>query len=290
MARGFADETRIFLSTLPASDRERRLALHVVLGFVAVFAAFSPFATMPLGEVWAFIPIYEAALVIINVITAGLLYGQFSFLGSRALLVLASGYLFTAFITIAHALTFPGLFAPGGLLGAGPQSTAWLYMLWHGGFPLFVIAYALLKEETVDPLVVHNRSRAVILGSAAAVLALVCGLTLLATEGHDHLPALMVGHGYGPSMTGVVSGVEILSLIALVVLWRRGGPPTVLDVWLMVVMSVWLLDVTLSATINAGRFDVGFYAGRIYGLLAATFVLMVLLIEASMLYARLARP
>jgi len=31
-------------------------------------------------------------------------------------------------LTIVHALTFPGLFAPAGLLGAGPQSTAWLYM------------------------------------------------------------------------------------------------------------------------------------------------------------------
>lgn len=59
---------------------------------------------------------------------------------SRALLVLAAGYLFSALMAIAHALSFPGLFAPGGLLGAGGQTTAWLYFLWHGGFPLFVIA------------------------------------------------------------------------------------------------------------------------------------------------------
>ena len=30
--------------------------------------------------------------------------------------------------------------APAGLLGAGPQSTAWLYMFWHGGFPVAVAA------------------------------------------------------------------------------------------------------------------------------------------------------
>jgi len=46
-----------------------------------------------------------------------------------------------------HALTFPGPFAPSGLLGAGPQSTAWLYMCWHGGFPVFVVAYALCKQN-----------------------------------------------------------------------------------------------------------------------------------------------
>jgi hypothetical protein len=36
-----------------------------------------------------------------------------------------------------------------GLLGAGLQTTVWLYILWHGGFPLFVIVCALLKEA--DP-------------------------------------------------------------------------------------------------------------------------------------------
>ena len=36
---------------------------------------------------------------------------------SRALLALASGYLFTALIVIPHVLTFPGAFSPTGLLG-----------------------------------------------------------------------------------------------------------------------------------------------------------------------------
>ncbi len=41
------------------------------------------------------------------------------------------------------ARPFPDCSRRPGLLGAGPQSTAWLYMFWHGGFPLLVIAYAL---------------------------------------------------------------------------------------------------------------------------------------------------
>jgi PAS domain S-box-containing protein len=47
--------------------------------------------------------------------------------------------------------------------------------------------------------------------------------------------------------------------------------------------------VGLSAVLNAGRFDVGFYAGRIYGLLAATFVLSILLLDTAALYAQLVR-
>jgi signal transduction histidine kinase len=62
----------------------------------------------------------------------------------------------------------------------------------------------------------------------------------------------------------------------------------VLDVWLMVVMCAWLFDVGLSAALNNGRYDLGFYAGRIYVLLGASFVLAVMLVETTRLYSRLA--
>ena len=112
-------------------------------------------------------------------------------------------------------------------------------------------------------------------------------LTFLATAGQQSLPAIMQGNRYTPAMIGVVSSVWVLSLVALVVLWRR-RPHTVLDLWLMVVMCAWVFDVALSAVFNAGRFDLGFYAGRIYGLLASSFVLLVLLLENGTLYGRLA--
>ncbi len=286
MARELTDERPIFLSTLPAGARERRLALVVVAVSAAIFVAAAPFAKVPLTPVWAFIPVYESALVVNDLVTAVLLFGQFGFLRSRALLVLASGYLFTAFITVAHALTFPGLFAPTGLLGAGPQSTAWLYLFWHGCFPILVVAYALLKDRGRETNQTRSRAGIAIAFSIAAVLVVVCGLTLLATMGQESLPAIMQGNRYTPTAIGVISSVWALSVVALVFLWQR-RPHTVLDVWLMVVLCAWIFDIALSAVLNAGRFDLGFYAGRIYGLLAASFVLMMLLIENSMLYGRL---
>jgi signal transduction histidine kinase len=290
MPSELTDERRVFLSTLPAGRGERRLALAAVVVSVAVFLAAAPFAKVPLAQIGAFIPIYESALVINDLITAVLLLGQFSILRSRALLVLASGYLLTAFMAVSHALTFPGLFSPTGLLGAGPQSTAWLYMFWHASFPLFVIAYALLKGEARDLPGTSGPARAptgiAVLSSVAALLLAACGLTLLATAGQDALPTIMRGNQYTPSMITVVSSVWVSSLIALAVLWRR-RPHSVLDLWLMVVMCAWIFDIALSAVLNAGRFDLGFYAGRIYGLLAASFVLIALLLENSMLYARL---
>ena len=45
----------------------------------------------------------------------------------------------TAFLVIPHALTFPGVFAPDGLLGAGLQTTPWLNEFWFLGLPSAVI-------------------------------------------------------------------------------------------------------------------------------------------------------
>jgi signal transduction histidine kinase len=235
----------------------------------------------------AFIPIYESWLVILDLITAVLLFGQFAIVRERSLYLLACGYLFTAFTAVAHALTFPGLFSPTGLLGAGPQSTAWLYMFWHAGFPLLVVAYGALGDDARRLPFGRGAGITVLAGVVGAALA-VCSLTLLATGGASALPEIMEGNRYTPAMFVVVSCVWALSVAAVVVLWRK-RPHSVLDLWLMVVMCAWVFDIALSALLNAGRFDLGFYAGRIYGLLAASFLLAVLLLENGMLYAKLAQ-
>jgi signal transduction histidine kinase len=56
----------------------------------------------------------------------------------------------------------------------------------------------------------------------------------------------------------------------------------------MVTLCAWIFDIALASVLNAGRYDLGWYAGRIYGLLAASFVLLVLLLENSVLHAKVA--
>jgi signal transduction histidine kinase/CheY-like chemotaxis protein len=280
-------QSSAILATALASRQERKLAQAVGLVSLLLFAAATPWARLPLTQVWAFIPIYESALILVDLITVVLLFGQFWITRSWALLVLASAYLFTASATVAHALTFPGLFAPSGLLGAGPQSTAWIYMFWHGGFPLFVVAYVLLRGSRFKP--VRSRDR-VLAAAAASTMALgaAVAVALFATAGQDLLPSIMQGNRYTPTMIVVVSSVWLASLVALALLLVRRRPYTVLDLWLAVTLSAWLFDIALAAVLNAGRFDLGFYTGRVYGLLAASFVLVRLLLDNSALYARLA--
>jgi len=281
------DERNIFLSTMPASRRDRTAALAVICVSAVLFACAVPFARMPLTPVPAFVASYQSALAINDVITAVLLFSQFAISRSRALLLLASGYMFTAAAAIVHALTFPGLFAPGGLLGAGPQTTVWLYMIWHGGFPLLVLGYSLLKAKD-NGTRIQGSTGAAIVASVVAVIVATAASTWVVTAQHDHLPILLGGGHYTPVMLGVVSAVWCLSLAALVALWIC-KPHSILDVWLMVVMCAWLFDIALSAMLNEARFDVGFYLGRIYGLCAASFVLAVLLVDNVGLQAKLAR-
>jgi PAS domain S-box-containing protein len=271
---------------LPATQSDRAAASAVVGVSAILFALAVPFAGTPLTPVPAFVASYQAALAVSDIITAVLLLSQFAVTRSRALLWLSSGYLFTAAAAVVHALTFPDLFAPNGLLGSGPQTTVWLYMIWHGGFPLFVLAYVWLKEaDGGTPVKVPAKNA--IVGSVLAVVAATAVFALIVTGGHDLLPVLLSQGHYTPIMIGVVSVVWSLSFAALIALWFR-KPHTVIDVWLMVVMCAWLFDIALSAIVNVARFDLGFYAGRIYGLLAANFVLAVLLVENVGLQARMA--
>jgi len=275
-----------FLSTFPARRGERRLALGAVLLSTLVFLAAAPFAKRPLPPVDAFLPIYQSALVIVDVITAVLLYGQFAILRSRALLVLASAFLFSSLMAVAHALSFPGLFSNTGLF-AGPQTTAWLYFIWHGGFPLLVMGYALLAARDKDAAAPRGGAwREILLGAGAAAAA-VCAFMLLTTAGHDLLPVIMKGNSDASAKVVVASLTWLLSVAALPIMWRR-RPHTVLDLWLMVAVFVWIFDSALAAVLNHARFDLGWYAGRAYGLLASSFVLAVLLLENGRLYAFLA--
>jgi PAS domain S-box-containing protein len=284
--REVVDEA-LFPSTASPGQSDLRIAVAAVLVSAAFFFAAVPFARHPLPPLWAFIPAYESALVLSDLVTAVLLFAQFSILRSRALLVLACAYLFTAFIVVAHALTFPGVFSTTGLLGAGPQSTAWLYMFWHGGFPLVVIAYALLKDDGSRSRVADWPVRPVVLVGIGAAFTVAAGLTVLATGGQALLPPMLDGNSFTTAMRVVVTIVWTLSFVALAVLWTRPRR-SVIDLWLMVVMCAWLFDIALSAVLNASRFDLGWYAGRIYGLMAATFVLVVLLVTTARLYGRLA--
>jgi diguanylate cyclase (GGDEF)-like protein len=259
----------------------------IALLSMLVFLIAAPFAKIPLPQVPAFIPVYESALILNDLITSVLLFGQCLIARSRALGALASGYLYTSAIALLHMLSFPGLFSPTGLLNAGPQSTAWIYMFWHAGFPFFVIAYALLKDRKQARMMGNSVGAGRLMFIVGAVLCLAAAMVGLATAGEHLLPEIIQSNHYTPAMRWVAGSTWGCCLLALAVLYRQKSRSTI-DLWLMVVLCVWICDVALSAVFNGGRYDLGFYIGRFYGLCAASFVLLLLLVENTFLHSRLA--
>ena len=124
------------------------------------------------------------------------------------------------------------------------------------------------------------------MSAAAGAVAVVLVLTFFVTAGHQLLPRIVYGGGYTTAMMAESIPVWLFSLVALAILGSR-PPYSILDLWLMVVLCAWVFGIALSSVINAGPFDIGFYAGRLYDLFAASVVPIVFLVEAAHLYGRL---
>jgi signal transduction histidine kinase len=279
-------EPNYLLATLPPTAGQRRLAYIIAIILLLVFVLAALFKDIQLPRVDAFIPSLQTAILFNDLITAALLYSQFIIVGYLALLILAGGYLFSALMVIPYTLTFPGVFAPTGLLGAGLQSTAWLYFFWHIGLPLSVIAYALLKgiDQGVS---LRRRANAAVL-SIPIVIAMVIGVALLCTVGDFLLPKIMLDSvRVNLNVRTWYGGVlQLVSIIALVILFLRRR--SVLGLWLSVMSFAWVLELLLGTTFVTARFSVGWYGSRIFALAAAVTVLIVLLSETTTLYAHLA--
>jgi signal transduction histidine kinase len=283
-------QPQFLLATLPPSRGQIRLALGIAVALLVVFLIAAPFATIQLQRVDGFVPAYQSIYAVNDLITSALIFAQFTIVRRWALFALAMGFLYTALIAIAHGLNFPGAVAPTGLFGAGVQTTAWLYNFWKAGLPLAVILYSLLKDDDRATSASQRSPGFIIFSGVAVVIALVGGLTWSAIAGEQLLPSLLRGDAlrYNEGTLRLVAVLQLLLCIgALLFLWFRRN--CVLDLWLVVLSFTLLLEVTMSSLLAGGRFDIGWYTSRVFGLAASIVVLIVLLSETTTLYANLAR-
>ncbi|UEM19754.1 MASE4 domain-containing protein [Skermanella mucosa] len=276
------------LSTSPPTRNQERLAVCVLAVLVAELLVTAPFARIPLPGTEILLPAYGAAILLIELITSALLLALFSVQHSRAVLVLAIGYLFSGLMVVPWMLTFPGVFEALGL-DAGLQVTASIAALRRLGFPLFVLAYALLKDGPASEPRFHGSVPLAIVGSVAGAFAAAGMLTWFILANDDSLPNFMRN---ARNVTGLWSYIPAMAiflyLTALAVLFARRR--SVLDLWLMVVLCTLLIEIILLSYVSAGiRLSVGWWGGRSYGLASASMVLLVLLSESTTLYARVAR-
>lgn len=284
---GRRDEHVLLLSTSPPNKRQKLFAAGVIAFLLGAMLLVAPFARSELESTEILVPAYAAAVFTNELITAALLLSLFAILRSLAILVLATGYLFSGFMVVPWALTFPGVLAQLGVADAGHQTTASIAALRRIGFPLCVLAYAMLRgSKEVRP---GKPVPGLIAGCVASVAVTVIAVTWTIFENQDLLPPFMEDSRRITNLWFYVPGVTfVLYALLAVLLWPSGR--SVLDLWLLVVICALAIDLLLLSFVSSGlRLSVGWWAGRLYSLTAASVVLIVLLAEAASLAVRLAR-
>ena len=256
-----------------------------MLGILLVGVICLPFAKVPLPALPEFNVFYVAGVIFGDVATATLLYAQFGASGRSPLLVLGSAYLFTATLVIPHLLYFSELSPQTGWFAEAPQTAAYLWHAWHLAFPFAALAYAaMVRIEGPRPLRHRTRSIWLAVGSVLSAAVLV---VLLVTAFESRLPELHNGRTWNPItfQLGWVMGIATVAALCATLSLRKRRDA--LNLWLSVALAAFLVDIVLNM-FALQRFAFGWYAGRVSGLLAASFLFVMLLRETGSLYIALA--
>lgn len=277
----------IVVPSLPATARQRRVALIVVAVLTIASALVAPVAQIQVGRIDAFVPVLQTVMAAADLLTATLLSAQYRIQPDRALLAVIAGYIFSGAMAFLQTLSFPGGYAPGGVIGDGYNTPAWFFVLWHTMFPLSILAYSLLKDMPSSSIP-GEKSGAALAMTLAAVFLAICALTWIVTSKVTDLPSFYTGSVTLQTRFGNQINVALWSLGALTlsVLFLRRR--TILDLWLMLTLFAWMPNFLVAAVASSVRFSLGWYAARGFALIASCTLLCVLLAETSMLYSVLA--
>lgn len=270
------------IATAIAEAGERRVAFGIGAALVALFAAMLPVSTLPLPEVSAFIPAVFSAASLAQVLTAILFFVQWRITGLAQLALLALAFGTAALTGTAWVITFPNVFSPGGLLGAGPHTSGWLFVLEQFAFGALIIAFAML-DRFPRPI---SRANMRIVGVLVFGVVL-AGIAGCIGFGHS-LPATSVGRTLTPIWTGVLVPFLVGEYVVVLAVIASTGIRTVAHVWVFVVCACTLLEVFSSGSIAAERFTLGWYSGRFEHLVSASLLLCVFFVKINELLVRLA--
>ncbi len=279
---GYPGGSASSLADAPAT--QGRPYLIAILALALVGTALLPFAQVELQAVPEFNVLYVTVVILGDLTTSVLLFGQFRASGRLPMLILAGAYLFTGSIVVPHLLYFSEIAPKYGWFAKAPQTAAWLWHVWHIGFPLAVLAFIASEHFFGDRIV--RRRAAASWAAAAAVLGLVLAVTLTATAFEGSLPLLHDGRNWNPitfQLGWLMGGLTAAALVGVLAL---AGDRRVIHLWLAVALVAFLFDI-IPNMLALKRFAFGWYAGRISGILAATFLLTMLIREINALYGQL---
>lgn len=264
-----------------ATRRQAMFAGAIALLILLTLAVAAPRAGLQWPAINPFMPMCALTVFTTASIAAFLLGAQFTVTRQPMLGALGGAYAFTALAVALQLLMFPGVFSPTGLFGARPTSAAWMWVFWHGGFPLFVILAVCMRDRLSRDAIAAARVglwAGLLIGGPVVVGVLLCSVAVLT----NLPPPLHASNGNNP----VAVVLWAINAIAVLVVVASGRLRAVLDVWLAIAALACLSDTTLNL-LSTDRFTVGWYVARLFSMFAPGVLVCVLVWEVTALYRRL---
>lgn len=259
-------------------------AVVVVLAVVVAFVGDIALAPMP-----QFTTFHASFVFVVDGITAFLLFGQFVYRRLLSYCVLATAFLFSASVVLPFVLCFPGALKAETEFIGGPQSSIWVWHIWHILFPAIVALSLVVHQRAAGRLVPRRVLFRSVVTAVMVVVLLVSIVGIAVTIFHDQLPVLIQGDRipYEPYFYwagGVAAVVTVAAFLLAVRMAARQR--TILHAWLAMVLLALLADEAASLG-GYPRYSLGWYFGRIDWILAASVLLAVFLTDINSLYHRL---
>ncbi|MGQ3070715.1 MAG: diguanylate cyclase [Ferrovibrionaceae bacterium] len=272
------------LASQPASPGLRALALWFCVVLGAITVATLPFSSQIGPPIPAFLPIVQTLSASNYLVTAYLIFGHYRGTGNPALLYVGCGSLYTGLLMIIQFLAFPGQILPDrAVFTGGPQTMIWLWCFWHLGPFLGILIYT-ASDRLLPRAAAHEGRRGAAWTALGVTLVLFVATVAMVTVGHDHLLPLdrdgrlnqMTSWGPGPLIVAMMAG-------ALVLFWHTTHFRTVLQVSLGVAFFALLLDCAVTIA-GASRYAIGWYIGRMFGVVSSAMLLLLYLHEINRAY------
>jgi len=269
------------IDNVPAQNPHAVLAAASVV-FLAIVAVL---ALPAIDEPWGVRLWFPAAYLACSVVLEGLiaLFLALQVLAgapTRALGWLAGGYAFTAIVAMAQFLTFPGILDEPLAAPTEGNTAVWLWILWHAGFPCFVLLAvgAKLKPAGLPRVSALPQRLINLFPMAVGIAAALAGAALL-IGGPDFAPALAQGDDYSRLSHSFIGGALVaLNIFALATLISRTRLRDIISLWLAVAMFAFMLDIVLSMAAME-RYNAGWYIGRCVSIVSAAALMVALMIE-----------
>lgn len=275
---------------LPAPDKpiagpragamQRRLLLSASGLLTLAFLATLPFAGQPLAPIPNFFPAFAAFVAVADLVTAILLLSQARTNGLPAISMLAAGYLFCALMSLGELLTFPGAHGAERFFSADAATPAWLWVFGHCGFPVFVVAYFLLRRYVpAGDADADAGIRRIVWASPAYAAAAALVFWELSIPSIGHLPWIAL---FDPAQTLFRAGVGPVLLtfnaIAVAAFLARRDRSSVIETWLGVAVLAAVFEVALTL-LAVDPFTLGWYLSLVNALFGSISLLAALAFE-----------